>query len=64
MMASPAEKLISCGEVKQYKKSIVMGDKSPKSINKKSSQKQSKNNSAAANKKAAIVSKQASGKKN
>ena len=41
----------------------AMGDKSPKSNQKKSSQKQAKASSAAAGKKAAVLSKQAAGKK-
>jgi hypothetical protein len=40
-----------------------MGDKSPKSTQKKSSQKQAKANSAAEKKRAVVLSKQASDKK-
>jgi len=40
-----------------------MGDKSPRSLQKKSSQKQHKANSAAQKQKAAILSKQAAGAK-
>ena len=39
-----------------------MGDRSPKSTQKKSGQKQAKANAAAQNKKAAVLSKQAAGK--
>jgi hypothetical protein len=44
-------------------KEIIMGDKSPKSNQKKSGQKQAKNSSAAAAKGAAVSAKQAAGKK-
>ena len=40
-----------------------MGDKSPKSVQKKSTQKQTKTSSANAKKKQAVVAKQAAGKK-
>jgi hypothetical protein len=40
-----------------------MGDKSPKSVNKKATQKQSKSNSASQAKKQAEVAKSAAGKK-
>jgi hypothetical protein len=40
-----------------------MGDRSPKSTQKKSTQKQSKANSAAQKKKQAVLSKQSAGKK-
>ena len=63
MMTLPSEKLICRGRVNQQNKINVMGDKSPKSTQKKSSQKQAKANSAAQNKKAAVLSKQAAGTK-
>lgn len=44
-------------------KEKIMGDKSPKSNQKKSTQKQSKVNSADQKKKQAVVAKQAAGKK-
>ena len=59
----------ACGETNMPRqvnwqcKINVMGDKSPKSNQKKSSQKNAKSSSAAAKKKAAVVSKQAAGKK-
>jgi len=62
-MTQPAEKLIFRRQVNQQNKIKVMGDKSPKSTQKKSSQKQAKASSVAAKKKAAVLSKQASDKK-
>ena len=47
----------------QQKKHIIMGDKSPKSVNKKASQKQATANSANQAKKQAEVAKSAAGKK-
>jgi hypothetical protein len=47
-------------EKKRYK---IMGDRSPKSNQKKSSQKQSKASSASSQKAQAVAAKQASGKK-
>jgi hypothetical protein len=44
-------------------KSNTMGDKSPKSTQKKSSQKQAKANTAASKKQQAVAAKQAGGKK-
>ena len=57
------EKLICREPVKHPNKIKVMGDKSPKSNQKKSSQKQAVASSAAQKNKAAVASKQAAGKK-
>jgi hypothetical protein len=62
-MTSPSEKLTSRRRVNQQNKIKVMGDKSPKSTLKKSSQQKVKANQAAEKKKAAVLSKQAAGKK-
>jgi hypothetical protein len=62
-LALPAEKLICRWQVNQQNKIKVMGDKSPKSTQKKSGQKQTKASSVAAKKKAATLSKQATNKK-
>ncbi len=64
MMTLPAEKLlfrrpVNCGNRKQS----IMGDRSPKSNHKKSTQKQGKTNAASAKAKAAVAAKQAAGKK-
>ena len=63
MMTLPSEKLTCRGQVNQQNKIKVMGDKSPKSNQKKSSQKQAQASSAAEKNKAAVLSKQAAGKK-
>ena len=63
MMILPSVKLACRGRVNQQKKIKVMGDKSPKSNQKKSSQKQAVASSAAQKQKAAVVGKQAAGKK-
>jgi hypothetical protein len=63
MMNLPAEKLICRGRVNQSNTVKIMGDRSPKSTQKKSSQKQAKATSAAQQQKAAVLSKQAAGKK-
>jgi hypothetical protein len=60
----PAEKHlfrrpVNCGQRKQS----IMGDRSPKSNQKKSTQKQSKSNAATAKARAAVAAKQAAGKK-
>jgi hypothetical protein len=47
----------------QCKGEKIMGDKSPKSVNKKATQKQSKSNTASQVKKQAEVAKSAAGKK-
>jgi len=62
-MTPPAEKLSCRKQVNQQNRIKVMGDKSPKSTQKKSGQKQAKANSAAQKKKAAVLSKQTSDKK-
>ena len=62
-MLPPAEKLTCRRRVNQQNGIKVMGDKSPKSNQKKSSQKQAKAVSAGEKKKAAVMSKQAGGKK-
>jgi hypothetical protein len=64
MMSFPAEKLlfrrqVNCGQRKQP----IMGDRSPKANQKKSTQKNSKNSAANAKAKAAVAAKQAAGKK-
>ena len=64
IMSLPAEKLICRRRVNQQNRIKVMGDKSPKATQKKSSQKQTKANTAAQAKKAAMLSKQAAGNKN
>jgi hypothetical protein len=63
-MVLPAEKLlfrrqVNCGQRKQF----IMGDRSPKANQKKSTQKQSKTNAASTKAKAAVAAKQAAGKK-
>ena len=63
MMPLPSEKLTCRWQVNSQSQIKVMGDKSPKSTQKKSSQKQAKANSAEQKKKAAVVSLQAAGKK-
>jgi hypothetical protein len=62
MMLFRAEKLKFRRPVNPRKKKI-MGDKSPKSNQKKSAQKQSKASSATAKKSAAVAAKSAAGKK-
>ena len=62
-MCLPAEKLTCRRQVNQQNRIKVMGDKSPKSTQKKSGQKQAKATSAADKKKAAVLSKQATDKK-
>jgi hypothetical protein len=47
----------------QKKRHIIMGDKSPKSVQKKSTQKQTKTSAASQKKNQALASKQAAGKK-
>jgi hypothetical protein len=64
MMTLPAEKhlfrrQVNCGQRKQS----IMGDRSPKANQKKSTQKQSKTNTATAKKNATVAAKQAAGKK-
>ena len=63
MMTLPAEKLTCRRQINEQNKIKVMGDKSPKSTQKKSTQKQAHASSAAEKKKAAVLSKQAAGKK-
>ena len=58
-----AEKHRFCRQVNSVKKAKRMGDRSPKSNQKKSSQKESKASSAANKKKDAVVAKQAATKK-
>jgi hypothetical protein len=60
----PAGKLlfrreVNCGQRKQ----TIMGDRSPKANQKKSTQKQGKTNANAAKHKASVAAKQAAGKK-
>jgi len=62
--ADASEKLTFRGRVNHNtKRNIIMGDRSPKSVNKKANQKQSKANSADQAKKQAEVAKSAAGKK-
>lgn len=61
-MTLPSEKLTCRGRVNQQNKINVMGDRSPKSTQKKSSQKQAKASSEAEKKRAAVLSKQAAAK--
>lgn len=63
MMTLPSEKLTFRRRVNQQSEINVMGDKSPKSTRKKSSQKQAKASSAAEKKKAGVSGKQAADKK-
>ena len=63
MMILPSVKLACRGRVNPQSKINIMGDKSPKSNQKKSSQKQDKASSAAEKQKAAVLSKQTAGKK-
>lgn len=63
-MAGSAEKLPMPRDGKlRFEKENTMGDKSPKSTQKKSNQKQAKSKSVAAKKKAVTASKSAAGKK-
>jgi hypothetical protein len=64
MMTLPAEKHLFRRRVNGGKrKQSIMGDRSPKSNHKKSTQKQSKTNAATAKARAAVAAKQAAGKK-
>jgi hypothetical protein len=63
-MTFPPEKLIMPQASKTAdERQTIMGDKSPKSVQKKSTQKQTKSNSANLKKKQAVAAKQAAGKK-
>ena len=64
MMGFPAEKLTCRRGVNAQNTIKIMGDRSPKSNQKKSTQKQAKANSADQKKKQAIAAKQVAGKKN
>ena len=64
MLGFPAGKPTSRREVNTQRTIKVMGDRSPKSNQKKSNQKQAKANSAEQNKQQAIAAKQTVGKKN
>jgi hypothetical protein len=59
----PPEKLLCRRPINPQKKIKIMGDRSPKSNQKKSSQKQAKSNSADQQKRQAIADKQSAGKK-
>ena len=61
--AAPSEKQTCRRTVNPQKKIKIMGDKSPKSNQKKSSQKQAKTSSASAKKTQAVAAKQAAPKK-
>ena len=64
MMTLPAEKLLFRRRVNRgQRKQNIMGDKSPKANQKKSTQKQTKTNVAAAKKNAAVAARQVAGKK-
>ena len=62
MVERPSDKLTCRGRINHQNQINAMGDKSPKSIQKKSSQKKAKANSADQKKKAAALSKQVAGK--
>ena len=64
MMGFPAAKLTCRSGVNVQNTIKIMGDKSPKSKQKKSTQKQAKDYSADQKKKQAVAAKQAAGKKN
>ena len=64
MMGFPAEKLTCRRGVNAQNAIKAMGDKSPKSNLKKSTQKQAKANSAEQKKQQAVAAKQVAGKKN
>ncbi len=64
MITQPAEKHSFRRPVNRgQRKQNIMGDKSPKSNQKKSTQKQSKSKAVSAKAKASVVAKQAAGKK-
>ena len=62
MMIPPSEKLTCRRGVNPLKKIKIMGDRSPKSNQKKSTQKQSKADSAEQKKKQAVAAKSAAAK--
>lgn len=62
-MVFPAEKIKCRRQVNPQPKNKIMGDKSPKSNQKKSSQKQAKVSSADQKKSAAVAAKSAAAKK-
>ena len=64
MLGFPAEKLTCRRGVNAQNTIKIMGDRSPKSNQKKSTQKQAKTHSAEQQKKQAIAAKQVAGKKN
>ena len=64
IMGFPAEKLTCCKEVNASDILNIMGDRSPKSNQKKSNQKQTKANSAEQSRKQAVAAKQSVNKKN
>ncbi len=64
MLSFPAEKLTCRRGVNAQDTIKIMGDKSPKSNRKKSTQKQAKASQAEQAKKQAIAAKQVAGKKN
>jgi hypothetical protein len=63
MMPPDETKMPSASQHAEKKRNKIMGDRSPKSNQKKSSQKQSKASSASSQKAQAVVAKQAGGKK-
>jgi hypothetical protein len=64
MLGFPAAKLTCRGGINAQNTIKIMGDKSPKSKQKKSTQKQAKAHSAEQQKQQAIAAKQVAGKKN
>jgi lipopolysaccharide export LptBFGC system permease protein LptF len=65
IMPMPSDEITvpSASQNAEKKRNKIMGDKSPKSNQKKSSQKQAKTSSASSQKAQAVAAKQASGKK-
>jgi hypothetical protein len=64
ILAFPPEKLIMPQASKTtYERQTIMGDKSPKSVQKKSTQKQTRTSNTNLKKKQAVAAKQAAGKK-
>jgi hypothetical protein len=63
MMAFPSAKLLMPQVRKPSTKGKIMCDKSPKAVNKHSTQKQTKTNNAQEKRKQAVAAKQSAGKK-
>jgi len=64
MMDSPAEKPTCCRKINASDTINIMGDRSPKSNQKKSNQKQTKADNAEQSRKQALAAKQSVNKKN